>query len=261
MASPLTIYQIDAFAPRIFAGNPAAVCPLDHWIDDATMQSIATENNLSETAFFVKEGDLRHIRWFTPSAEIDLCGHATLASAHAIREYIDPGASQIDFISKSGPLAVFEKNGLLFLDFPSRPATPATVHPDLLSSLGAIPEKVLKSRDYLAVYRSEEEVRSLTPDFSRLKRVDALGIIATAPSVTHDFISRFFAPSMAIDEDPATGSAHCTLIPYWADRLGKKEMTSFQASKRGGEFVCALSGDRVHIGGKCVVYMEGKLYI
>lgn len=269
----LPIYQIDAFAARLFAGNPAAVVPLDGaagWPPDALMQSIAAENNLAETAFFLyRPGDTGPlpIRWFTPNLEIDLCGHATVASAWVLFERLEPGRSTVTFSSQSGPLSVARDGDRLALDFPARPPEPCTpeTHPELgllAEALGGRPVAFFKSRDFLVRYGSEAEVRALRPDFKRLAAVDTLGIIATAVGEAPvDFVSRFFAPAAAVDEDPVTGSAHCTLIPFWSARLGKDDMLAHQVSPRGGELFCAHRGARVTIAGRAVPYLEGFIEV
>ena len=258
----LPLYQIDAFASTVFGGNPAAVCPLPAWLPDATLQNIAAENNLAETAFLVARGDDYDLRWFTPTIEIDLCGHATLAAAFALNTELGICTNPIRFHSRSGVLTVsHEATGLFTLDFPARPGAPC-VAPELLTrGLGARPVEVSKARDYLAVFASEAEVRALKPDFAALKTLDCLGIIATAPGGDCDFVSRFFAPGAGVDEDPVTGSSHCTLIPYWAQRLGKTKLFARQISRRGGELFCELAGDRVRIGGKAVLYLRGEIEI
>jgi predicted PhzF superfamily epimerase YddE/YHI9 len=257
----LPYYEIAAFTSRTFGGNPAGVCPLDFWLPDATLQSIATENNLSETAFYVHRNGDFDLRWFTPVTEMDLCGHATLAAAFVI--FAKPGFAEpaIRFHSKSGVLTVTRAGDVLTLDFPSRPASLANAPEALLRGLDAHPAEVLKSRDFLAVFASEAEVRDLKPDFAALRSLDALGIIATAPGDDCDFVSRFFAPAAGVDEDPVTGSAHCTLIPYWAQRLGRTKLFARQVSARGGELCCELAGDRVRIGGKAVLYLRGEIEI
>jgi PhzF family phenazine biosynthesis protein len=259
----LPIYQVDAFANNVFAGNPAAVCPLRTWPADSLLQSIAAENNLSETAFFVKHGAGYDLRWFTPSTEVDLCGHATLASAWVIFEKLEPGRAAVTFETRSGTLTVTRKLDLLTMDFPTR--APEPVEPDaaLLAALGGNPCEVLAARDYLVVYETEEEIRALAPDMGALARVDRFAVIVTAPAsaASHgcDFVSRFFAPAQGVAEDPVTGSAHCTLIPYWALRLGKTRMVAHQVSRRGGELICELLGERVRISGRCALYLEGVI--
>lgn len=253
-------FIVDAFASKPFQGNPAAVCPLDAWLDDATMQNIAAENNLSETAFFVPSGSNYNLRWFTPAVEIDLCGHATLASAFILFSELGAQDNAVRFYSRSGPLTVTRNGDVLTLDFPSRPPLPCAAPESLIRGLGKIPMEVLKARDYFAVFNSEDEVRSLRPDFALLETLDEK-VIVTAPAVDCDFVSRFFAPTAGVPEDPVTGSAHCTLIPYWANRLGKTKMFARQVSRRGGELFCELSGDRVLIGGKAVLYSRGQIEI
>lgn len=257
----LTIYQADAFTSKVFGGNPAAVCPLDHWIPDELMQSIALENNLSETAFFVEKEDGITIRWFTPATEIDLCGHATLATAHIIYSELGFIKENIVFQSKSGTLTVTKTRDGYELDFPSRPAAPVEDENQLTVALGGKPAELLKARDYLAVFNSEDEVLALDPDFSILNSLDVHAVIATAPANEADFVSRFFAPSVGINEDPVTGSAHCTLIPYWSERLGKKELHAFQRSAHGGELFCADRGERVGIAGSAVTYLKGEIEV
>ncbi len=259
-ATRIPVYQVDAFASRLFTGNPAAVCPLKEWLPDEQMQAIAAENNLAETAFFVSNGDGYHLRWFTPTVEVDLCGHATLASAFVILNELTPQAKSVRFSTKSGKLVVTREGDLLSLDFPSYPAVECPVHPGLISGLGGRPETVLAARDYLVVYATEAELRSLKPDMDALAKADRFAVIATAPGKDDvDFISRFFAPAQGIPEDPVTGSAHCTLIPYWSKRLGKTKLHAFQASPRGGELWCEDRGERVTISGKAVQFLEGTI--
>jgi PhzF family phenazine biosynthesis protein len=253
------IYQIDAFTARPFSGNPAAVCPLDTWIEDSAMQDIAAENNLSETAFFVKKGDGYDLRWFTPMVEVDLCGHATLASAFVIMEYIKPSSTNVTFWTKSGELRIRREDDLFIMDFPSQPPAPCDTPGDLAAGLGIQPREVLKSEDYLVILEGEDDVRDCAPDFERLKCLDLRGVIVTAPGRNVDFVSRFFGPSVGINEDPVTGSSHCTLIPYWSKRLGKKKLHALQVSERGGELFCKMQGDRVLIAGECALYMKGKI--
>ncbi|MCS7019683.1 MAG: PhzF family phenazine biosynthesis protein [Cytophagales bacterium] len=257
----ISIYQIDAFTDKVFHGNPAAVCPLAEWLPATTMQAIAAENNLSETAFFVPYGRDFQIRWFTPEVEVDLCGHATLAAAYVILHELGCPDNYVHFHSPSGLLKVYRKHDYLELDFPSRPPQPAEYPPGLIAGLGAMPQHILRSRDYLCVYSSEEEVAALQPNWEELAKLDVLGIIATAPGKQVDFVSRFFAPSAGVREDPVTGSAHSTLIPYWAARLGKHKLIAQQISKRGGKLFCDLHGERVRIGGYAVLYMRGEIYI
>lgn len=255
----IPIYQVDAFTHEAFGGNPAAVCPLETWLADATMQSIAMENQLSETAFFVPSEAPIRIRWFTPKAEVDLCGHATLAAASVYLEMIAPGREEVVFESASGPLGVRRDRGMYVLDLPARPAAPCEPPPALIEALGAHALTWLKARDYLGVFRSEAEVRALKPDFAALAAFDK--VIVTAPGEESDFVSRFFAPSIGIDEDPVTGSAHCTLTPYWAKRLGRPRLSARQVSARGGELLCEDRGARVSVAGRAVRYMEGTILL
>jgi PhzF family phenazine biosynthesis protein len=255
----IPIYQVDAFTAEVFKGNPAAVCPLERWIDDATMQSIAAENNLAETAFFVPEGDGYHLRWFTPAREIDLCGHATLASAYVLFERLGRPGDEIHFRSKSGRLVVRRSGKSLALDFPARPAVRETPPAGLEAALGTQVLEAWRSRDWMAVLGSEDEVRVLEPDIARLAEIEAHAFIVTAPGRDVDFVSRFFAPSVGVAEDPVTGSAHCTLVPYWSDRLGKTRHRALQVSKRGGRLDCELKGDRVIIAGQAVLFLEGSI--
>lgn len=260
----ISMYQLDSFADRVFAGNPAAVCPLDEWLDDETLQAIALENNLSETAFFVPNADdgAYHLRWFTPGAEVDLCGHATLASAWVIMRRLDPDATAVRFVTRSGDLTVARRDEEFVMDFPARPAEPKEAPKALVEGLGAVPLEVLAApRDYLVLYESEEDIRRLCPDYARLRGLDRLGIIATAPGTAVDFVSRFFAPSVGVPEDPVTGSAHCSLAPFWAERLGVGEnwMTARQISARGGNLGVRARGDRVDIAGTAVLYLQGSI--
>jgi len=258
----LRLFQVDAFASRVFAGNPAAVVPLERWLGDATLQAIATENNLSETAFFVGGKGDYHIRWMTPADEVDLCGHATLASAWVVFNELEKGRAEVTFRSQSGPLRVTADGDRLALDFPSRPPEPADATREALArALGARPTAALASRDYLAVFGSEDEVRALEPDMVAVAALDRMAVIATAPGGDCDFVSRFFVPSMGIPEDPVTGSAHCTLVPYWAKRLGKASLFARQVSARGGELWCEDRGERVAIAGRCAKYLEGTIEV
>ena len=257
----IRLFHVDAFASAVFSGNPAAVCPLDRWLEEATMQAVAAENNLSETAFVVRDRDGWKIRWFTPTCEVDLCGHATLASGWVVFNRLDPGSASVTFSSRSGPLTVTRDGDLLALDFPARPPEPCAAPPGLVEGLGLAPRDVLRARDLMAVYDREEDVRALAPDFARLAALDSLGVIVTAPGRDVDFVSRFFAPGHGVPEDPVTGSSHCTLIPYWAKRLGRTELRARQVSRRGGELTCALRGDRVRIAGRVVPYLEGMIAI
>ncbi|MBN2243435.1 MAG: PhzF family phenazine biosynthesis protein [Acidobacteria bacterium] len=257
----IQFYQIDAFASRAFAGNPAGVCLLGEWLPDEILQSIASENNLPETAFLVRRKGLYDLRWFTPTVEVDLCGHATLASGHAIFEFVDRDAGRIEFRSKSGALSVERKDDLLFLDFPSRKPLPCPAPDGLASILGREPSEVLSSRDLMAVLENEDAVSALDPDPDSVAKLDNFALIVTAPGRNSDFVSRFFAPRAGIPEDPVTGSAHCTLIPYWAERLNKKNLHALQLSRRGGELFCTDRDDRVSIGGRCVTYLSGTIFL
>jgi len=257
----LPYFHVDAFASGVFRGNPAGVCPLDAWLPDATLQNIAAENNLSETAFVVARGEDYSLRWFTPTTEVDLCGHATLAAAFVLFTERGFQGEQLRFHSRSGPLSVAREGDVFTLDFPSRPAIPGPTPEALRRGLGATPAEVRKARDFLAVFDNEVDVRTLKPDFAALRTLDCLGIIATAPGAECDFVSRFFAPAAGIDEDPATGSSHCTLIPYWAQRLGKQKLFARQVSARGGEMFCRLAADRVRIGGHAALYSRGELEV
>lgn len=257
----IRLYQVDAFTGTLFRGNPAAVCPLDDWLDNGRLQAIAAENNLSETAFFVRKDDQFELRWFTPVIEVDLCGHATLAAAFVVFNHIDTSLRNVAFSTKSGMLKV-ERDGSLFsMDFPSRPGSPCDIPDDFVQALGLKPTEVLLSRDYLAVYDSDETIRSLTPDMDCLLKVESLGVIVTAPGSDADFVSRFFAPRAGVPEDPVTGSAHCTLVPYWSERLHKKKLHAYQLSERGGELFCEDLGDRVKIAGEAVLYLEGFIHL
>lgn len=255
----IPMYQVDAFTDELFGGNPAAVCPLEKWISPELMQDIAAENNLSETAFFVKKEKIFELRWFTPKIEVDLCGHATLASAHVLYNHLGYGEEQIIFSSVSGELRVTKENGRLILDFPATPPTPAEIEEKLIQGLGRRPAEVHKSRDYLAVFGSKSDILALKPNFDILEKLDCLGIIVSAKGENSDFVSRFFAPAAGIDEDPVTGSAHTTLIPFWAKKLNKKILHAFQLSRRKGELFCELAGDRVKIGGNAVTYFVGEV--
>lgn len=257
----LQIFQVDAFTSVPFRGNPAAVVPLDAWLADETMLAIAAENNLAETAFFVGGNGRYALRWFTPTVEIDLCGHATLASAFVLSDVLKTESSEISFETKSGELRTSRDGDRFILDFPSRPAVETEVPGGLVEALGAAPQKVLKSRDYLALYETESEIAALKPDLRAMAELDAHAVIVTAKGETSDFVSRFFAPSVGVDEDPVTGSAHCTLIPYWAEQLGKNDLFARQISARGGELYCPFQGDRVKIGGNAVLYLKGEIYV
>ena len=258
----IPMFQVDAFAGQVFSGNPAAICPLEAWLPDAQMQAIAAENNLAETAFFVRNGHGYKLRWFTPAVEVDLCGHATLASAYVILNDLTPGERSVSFETKSGTLTVTRDGDLYSMDFPSRPPEPcANAFPALIPAVGGKPEAVLAARDYFVVYGSEEELRALKPDMQALMTIDRFAVIATAPSREADFVSRFFAPAKGVPEDPVTGSAHCSLIPYWSKRLGKKKLHAYQVSPRGGELWLEDRGERVTISGKAVRFFEGTIFV
>jgi PhzF family phenazine biosynthesis protein len=252
-------FHVDAFTGDGLLGNPAGVCILHQWLPDSVLQAVAAENNLSETAFVIEGDGFWDLRWFTPTTEVDLCGHATLASAFVITKCLGRFLPVVKFQSKSGLLTVKAEGDLLVLDFPSRPAIACPVGEDIISALGRKPLEVLKARDYLVVFESEEDVRSLRPDVNALHSIEAYAFITTAPGRKADFVSRFFAPRVGVAEDPVTGSAHCTLIPYWAKRLGKENLHALQVSKRGGELFCENRGTRVGIGGRGTLYLRGEL--
>ena len=256
-------FQVDAFTGRVFGGNPAAVCPLQSWPEDNLLQSIAEENNLSETAFFVPSENNFELRWFTPVKEVDLCGHATLAAAHVIFEHIGYHSDCIAFKTKGGDLTVRKNGNMLEMDFPLY-MPKLSVMPDYLAEgLGKTPVTVLEAQDYIAVYDSEETVRSIVPDQTLLNRLGLRGVSVTAPGDNADFVSRFFAPKLGVQEDPVCGSSHCELPPYWADRLNKNILKAVQVSKRGGEILCRVEKekDRVIISGLAVTFMEGEIYL
>ncbi|MDN5291685.1 MAG: hypothetical protein PWQ06_1924 [Anaerophaga sp.] len=259
----LPILQVDAFTSHVFSGNPAAVVPLHEWLPDDVLQQIAMENNLSETAFFVPEDDGYHIRWFTPSVEVNLCGHATLATSHVLYNHLDYSGKMIRFHSRSGDLSVRREGDYYLLDFPSD--KPETVEKDefLLKAFDRNPVEVLKGKaDFLVVFDDEHYVREVVPDMDMIKKLDAEGVIITSRSEGEfDFVSRFFAPRLGIPEDPVTGSAHTVLIPYWSDRIGKDTLAARQVSNRGGVLKCRYPGDRVEIGGRACTYLEGIIYL
>jgi len=258
----IPIYQVDAFTLGPFSGNPAAVCPLDAWLDDETLQSIAAENNLSETAFIVACEDGYKLRWFTPAVEVDLCGHATLAAAYVVLNHLQPNLNSVSFETMSGTLIVTREGERLSMDFPTRAPTPVPVSESLTDALGRAPSEAHLSRDILALYDDEASVRDLAPDYAKLAALDeGLGVIVTAKGDTVDFVSRFFAPKAGVDEDPVTGSAHCTLVPFWAERLGRSQLVAHQVSVRGGELHCELQGDRVIMSGQCVLFLTGSIHI
>jgi PhzF family phenazine biosynthesis protein len=252
-------FQVDAFATRAFEGNPAAVCPLENWLDDALLQAIAAENNLSETAFFVPSANGFKLRWFTPLKEVELCGHATLATAHVIFEILGYAKQIITFETRSGELFVKKVGKLLEMNFPAYPPTSCEMNETLVKGLGQRPIEVLVADDYLAVFDSEATIRAISPDQTLLSQLDLRGVIITAPGVDVDFVSRFFAPKYGVAEDPVTGSAHCELAPYWANKLGKDTLTARQVSKRGGILNCVLKNTRVYISGSAVTFMEAEI--
>ncbi len=255
------IYQVDAFAEKIFTGNPAAVCPLERWPDDELLQNIAMENNLSETAFYVKSGDQYNIRWFTPTVEVDLCGHATLAAAWVLFNYEDHEGDQVTFFSAlSGILKVRREGNRLTLNFPADKVVKVSANEKVAGCFNTKPAEVFRGKsDYLLVFDNENDIVTLKPEIAELSGIDARGIIVTAQGSEVDFVSRFFAPQVGVDEDPVTGSAHTTLTPFWSGRLNKTEFTARQLSKRGGELLCRNLGDRVEIIGSAVLYMKGEI--
>ncbi len=260
----LDIFQVDAFTNKAFGGNPAAVVPLFAWLPDEVMLAIAAENNLAETAFFVQNGDRYDIRWFTPKVEVNLCGHATLATAFVIFECLKLESETIKFHShRSGPLGVTKEGGKMVLDFPAYPVTEIERSDELAGAIGAIPSKVFETQGNMVMLllENEAQIRGLWPDVNALLGIDYDEFIVTAPGDDCDFASRMFAPRIGINEDPVTGAIHCSLIPYWADQLGKNEMFARQVSERGGELFCKLDGERVRIGGEAVLYLKGEIYV
>jgi PhzF family phenazine biosynthesis protein len=257
----LEFHQVDAFSNRPFSGNPAMVYRLDAWLADELMQRIAAEHNLAETAFLVREAQGWHIRWFTPTTEVPLCGHATLASAYVLFEVYKEPAERIDFMGKSGAMSVTRENDRLLLDFPALVPHEVGVTVELQRALGVDIVDVLGSTELLVVLESEQAVRDCTPDMAALARLPWPGVIVTAMGTQHDFVSRYFAPAIGIPEDPVTGSTHCSLIPYWSKRLGKQGLTAYQCSTRGGELFCRLEGERVKIGGHATLVASGKLLL
>jgi predicted PhzF superfamily epimerase YddE/YHI9 len=257
----IPIYQVDAFTGVVFRGNPAAVCPLEEWLPDETLQAIAAENNLSETAYFVPTGERFALRWFTPGCEVDLCGHATLASAYVLFRELGVTSNTVRFDTKSGELVVRRDGERFVMDFPSRPPGPVEADPNLRPAMGGEPIEILAARDYVLTYKSEAEVRALAPNMEALARIDRFAFIATARGEDCDFVSRFFAPAKGVPEDPVTGSAHCTLTPYWAAKLGKTTLKARQISKRGGELFCRLAGDRVEMAGSATLFLRGRIIL
>jgi PhzF family phenazine biosynthesis protein len=257
----ISIFQVDAFSSSVFTGNPAAVCPLDEWLEDSVLQAVAAENNLSETAFFVNTDSGYHLRWFTPSCEVDLCGHATLATAYVIFRELGTSETQLRFQTRSGELTVRQEGERLYLNFPARPPLSCNPDLDLIAAVGGEPKEMLTARDAVLVYSTPAEVKALQPDMNALAKLSYYATIVTAPGDDCDFVSRFFAPARGIPEDPVTGSAHCTLIPYWANRLNRHALSAKQISKRGGELLCSLQGNRVEIGGRATLFLKGTAFV
>lgn len=259
----IRLYQVDAFTDRVFGGNPAAVCILDEWLDDRLMQNIAAENNLSETAFAVNNDGEYKIMWFTPNSEVDLCGHATLASAHVLFEHYHFPGDKINFQSiKRGKLSVLREGDLLSLDFPADPPEKIDKPKKLVDAMGKPAVEYYRgSSDYLLLFDNQRDIEEISPNFALLAEVDTRGVIVTAKGDETDFVSRFFAPKLEINEDPVTGSAHTTLTPFWSGRLNKKHLTARQLSRRKGDLKCKLLGSRVHITGKAVTYLTGEIEI
>ena len=258
---PIHLYQVDAFTNHLFGGNPAAVCPLQSWLPDHLMQSIAAENNLAETAFFVPEADAFRLRWFTPIAEVDLCGHATLAYAAILFRQLAFAGDTIRFLTRSGLLTVTRNHDLLSMDFPATVPTPCPIPAALAEALGSQPQQAFRAFDYIALFASEEEILSLKPDFRKLANLDLRGVCVTAPGNASDFVSRFFAPTVGIDEDPVTGSAHCELTPLWSGITGKTSLSAIQRSPRGGSILCELRQDRVILTGQATLYMTAEIHL
>lgn len=255
----MRMYQIDAFSDRVFGGNPAAVCPLDTWLPDDVLQAIAVENNLADTAFFAPEGDDFRLRWFTPVTEVDLCGHATLASADVLFRILGYQGAGARFHTRSGVLTVECRDGLYAMDFPAAMPSPCTADPALVESLGVQPVDTLRAFDHVVLLDSEAAVRRVTPDFSRMSALDLRGVVVTAPGDTADYVARCFYPKLGVNEDPVTGSAHCETAPYWALRLGKQELRAEQLSTRGGLVWCEVRGDRVILRGRAAHYMTAEI--
>lgn len=258
----LDLYQVDAFTDKVFGGNPAAVCPLKEWLPDDVLQNIAMENNLSETAFFVPEGKNFNLRWFTPVSEVDLCGHATLATAFTLFTQLGYKDETITFTGRSGELYVHKTSNGIMMDFPVWERTKTEIPEIIANAFGQVPLEFYEGFDAMAIFENAEDVRKIEPDFTILKRYGARGVLITAPGDNgYDFVSRAFFPKLSIDEDPVTGSAHCILTPYWAERFNKNTLNAHQASERGGDLICTLKSDRVEITGNAVLYMQGKIYV
>ncbi|WP_206484365.1 PhzF family phenazine biosynthesis protein [Thalassotalea sp. G2M2-11] len=257
----IPLYQIDAFAQQRFQGNPAAVCPLTSWLSDEILQAIAQENNLSETAFFVKDNTHYQLRWMTPAAEVDLCGHATLAAADVIFNYYEPQADALLFSTRSGELRVTKADNGLMMDFPATLPKPIAAPEQLVTGIEEQVDEVLAGFDYIVVLANEQQVLDFTPDFTAWQQLDLRGVLVTAKSDHYDFVSRCFFPKLEVNEDPVTGSAHCQLAPYWAEKLNKQQLVAKQVSQRGGELICQINGDRVTLIGSCVEYLKGEIVI
>lgn len=256
----LKLFQVDAFTDQLFAGNPAAVCPLEKWLDDALLQAIAAENNLAETAFFIPDGDGYHLRWFTPAAEVKLCGHATLATAHVLFEVMGVDKQELRFSTLSGILTVTRDGNRMSMDFPGQPSR-KHVDSAVAGALGKTPAALFESLYYIALFDNADEVAALRPDMKAVEALPTMGVVATAPGRDADFVSRFFAPSVGVPEDPVTGSAHCALAPFWAQKLSKNQLEGHQISSRGGRVYCEVVGDRVILSGKTALYLEGMIHL
>ena len=263
MAEKIKIYQVDAFTTEVFRGNPAAVCVLENWLSDQTMQAIAAENNLAETAFAVKTGESYHLRWFTPAVEVDLCGHATLATAHVLYTYYNHNLDVIKFTTQtSGLLNVVRDGENLILDFPADSLEKSESPSGIESALGKIPLEAFRGKsDYLFIFASQKEIEEVVPDFQEISKLNCRGLIISAPGEKVDFVSRFFGPKVGVNEDPVTGSAHTTLTPYWAKKLGKNKLSARQLSKRKGDLTCEFLGERIKITGQAVTYLQGEIFI
>ncbi|WP_426128007.1 PhzF family phenazine biosynthesis protein [Pseudomonas sp. DWP1b1] len=257
----LDIYQVDAFSQSVFGGNPAAVCPLTEWLSDEQLQNIAAENNLSETAYFVPRDGFYELRWFTPEVEVDLCGHATLAAAWVLIHQLPDAPEVLRFATRSGELRVTRNGEELAMDFPAKQPQRCEPPDGMLSALGIEQAEVFSTDDYIVLLEDEAQVAALKPDFARLKGLPKRGIAVTAKSARFDFVSRWFGPNVGVNEDPVTGSAHTSLAPFWAERLGKSQLTAEQGGTRRGQLRCELKGDRVIISGHAVLYLQGTIYL
>lgn len=253
-------YIVDAFTDRVFAGNPAAVCVMDSWLDDATMQDIAMENNYSETAFAVRENGRWHLRWFTPGGEVELCGHATMATAYVILNFVEPDAPEVSFDTLSGVLTVSRDGDLLSMDFPSNEMKEVEVTDELEKAIGVSPVKAFYGADMVCVLENEDQVRAVVPDLDVISGIDGVCFHVTARGEKYDCVTRTFAPKCGVVEDPVCGRAHCHVVPLWSEILGKKEIAAYQASERGGELFCRSEGDRTIISGKAALFSEGEIY-